>query len=269
MSAETPDGFEAVTDYVEENLQFATSHYNDSYLQRRIKSRIRRTRTDGYRDYLSLLRENDEEGRQLLEALSINVTGFFRNPEVWEGVKSILREQTDEHAAVRVWCAACADGREPYSVAMLALDDPEIDASKVSIRATDINEPVLAAAERGVYERNHTSDLDEQLRFLGHYPTYVERNGEEFSVGERVKQLVTFENHDLIRDRTTGTYELVMCRNLFIYIDPEHKRSIVDTVSGALRTDGYLVIGKAETIPKEVSDLFRVEDGRKRIYRRA
>ncbi|MEF8774682.1 MAG: CheR family methyltransferase [Halobacteriales archaeon] len=163
---EIPDGFEAVTDFVEENLAFATSHYNDSYLQRRIRSRMRRTGTDGYREYLQHLRDADEEGDKLLEALSINVTGFFRNSAVWDGIRDALRMLTDNRRTVRVWSAACADGREPYSLAMLALDDPRIDASKLSIRGTDINDRALAHAREAVYESNHTSDLDEQLQYL-------------------------------------------------------------------------------------------------------
>ena len=270
MSAEedVPDGFPAVARYVEEHLGFATSHYNDSYLQRRIQSRIRRTQTDGYRAYLRVLRQDDSEGGALLDALSINVTGFFRNPEVWDGVREILRELTDGQRSVRVWSAACADGREPYSIAMVALDDPAIDADKISIRGTDMNEQALVQAERGVYESNHTSDLDEQLQYLAHYPSYVDRTGDTFEVNDEVKRKVTFEKHDLIRDPTASRFELVVCRNLFIYIDVEFKKPVVDTISEALRPNGYFVIGKAETIPNEVGTDFDVVDGRKRIYRR-
>ncbi len=268
VEEDAPDGFAAVTSYVENHLGFATSHYNDSYLQRRIKSRMRRTRSDGYREYLRLLREDDEEGYALLDALSINVTGFFRNPEVWDGIRTVLRELTDERRAVRIWSAACADGREPYSLAMLALDDPAIDAGKVSIRGTDINERALARASEATYESNHTSDLHEQLQYLDHYRTYVDRDGDRFVVGDDVRDLVTFEKHDLIRDATATRFELVTCRNLFIYIDAEYKGPVIDTISEALQDRGYLVIGKAETIPNDAATTFEIVDGRKRIYRR-
>ncbi|PSP78129.1 chemotaxis protein CheR [Halobacteriales archaeon QS_1_68_20] len=266
---EDADGFDTVTSYVENNLGFATSHYNDSYLQRRIKSRMRRTRSEDYREYLRLLRNDDEEGYALLDALSINVTGFFRNPEVWDGIRTVLRELTDEHRAVRIWSAACADGREPYSLAMLALDDPNVDADKLSIRGTDINERALARASEAVYESNHTSDLHEQLQYLDHYQAYVERDGDQFVVDDDVKEMVTFEKHDLIRDATAARFELVTCRNLFIYIDVEYKGPVIDTISESLHGGGYLVIGKAETIPKDAATNFEVVDGRKRIYQRS
>ena len=266
MSA--PEGFDAVTTFVEANLEFATSHYNDSYLQRRIKSRMRRTDTEGYPEYLELLQEDDAEHDALLDALSINVTGFFRNPEVWDGIRDVLRELQADNRSVRVWSAACADGREPYSLSMLALDDTEIDARTVTVHGTDINERALELARRGVYESNHTSDLDEQLRYLSHYPAYVDRDGDEFTVRQQVKDRVSFATHDLIRDEVDARYELVVCRNLFIYIDPEYKTRVMDNVLEALRPGGYLVVGKAETLGKESSAAFDVVDSRKRIYQR-
>lgn len=261
------DGFDAVTRFVEQNLEFATSHYNDSYLRRRIKSRMRRTGSDDYVSYLQLLKSDADEHARLLDSLSINVTGFFRNPEVWDGIREVLRMLDDEHDSIRIWSAGCADGREPYSLAMLSLSDPEIDASKVSIVGSDINERALALAERGLYESNHTSDLDEQLAYLPHHGTHVERAGDRVRVTEDVKRLVTFEKHDLIRDEVVRRYELVVCRNLFIYIDPEYKGRVIENILGGLRSDGYLVIGKAETLPPSATDLFEIVDSRKRIYR--
>jgi chemotaxis protein methyltransferase CheR len=264
----TPEGFEAVTAFVEDNLEFATSHYNDSYLQRRIKSRMRRTGTDDYVEYLELLETDEAEHNRLLESLSINVTGFFRNPEVWDGIREVLRTLDAEHGSVRVWSAACADGREPYSLSMLAMDDAEVADRPVTVHATDINERALRLAREGVYESNHTSDLDDQLQYLSHYPTYVDRDGEQFTVTDSVKERVSFEKHDLIRDDVDARYELVVCRNLFIYIDPEFKKRVMDAGREALRPGGYLVIGKAETLPKATSEEFAVFDSRKRIYRR-
>jgi chemotaxis protein methyltransferase CheR len=263
-----PEGFEAVTTFVEENLEFATSHYNDSYLQRRIKSRMRRTETDDYVGYLDLLESDADEHARLLEALSINVTGFFRNPEVWDGIRDVLRMLSEDHRSIRVWSAACADGREPYSLSMLAMDDDRVDARMVTVHATDINDRALRLAREGAYESNHTSDLDEQLRYLSHYPTYVDRDGEQFTVGDNVRERVSFETHDLIRDDVEARYELVVCRNLFIYIDPEFKKRVMDNILDALRPGGYLVIGKAETLPQASSSEFAVFDSRKRIYER-
>lgn len=268
MSSEYDPGFEALTNYVEAELGFATSHYNDSYLDRRFSSRLRRTRTDDFEEYLQLVREDPTEQAALLDALSINVTGFFRNPDVWEGIRSVLRTLTDERERIHVWSAACADGREPYSLAMLGLDDPRTAGDTLSILATDISEPALETAREGVYESTRTIDIGTQLTFLSNYHRYVDQSGDRFRIRDPVHGMVTFERHDLINDDPKSGFDLVVCRNLFIYIDDEYKEEMLATISSSLRPGGYLVIGKAETIPPNLKSDFTILDGRMRIYQK-
>jgi chemotaxis protein methyltransferase CheR len=197
-TAGTDGAFEALLAYVEDELDFATSHYTDAYLDRRISARQRRTDADGYGEYHDVLREDPEEQAALLDALSINVTGFFRNPEMWERLRGVLRDLAAEHRRLRLWSAPCADGREPYSLAMLALDDPAIDARNVEITATDISEDALAAARRGVYETTATTDIAEELAPIDGAEQYVDRDDDCFEVRESVRDLVEFRRHDLI-----------------------------------------------------------------------
>ncbi|NUB91199.1 protein-glutamate O-methyltransferase CheR [Haloterrigena sp. SYSU A558-1] len=260
--------FDELLEFVEDELAFATSHYNDSYLDRRVSSRMRRTQSETYATYLETLRDDPEEQTALLEAMSINVTGFFRNPDVWDGIREVLQRLTATNETVRVWSAACADGREPYSVAMLAHDDPEIDESSVSILGTDISEPALETARSGVYEESRTVDLADQLGYLNDYDAYVERDDRTFRIDPAVKRNVTFACHDLINDDPKTGFDLVICRNLFIYIDNEYKQSMLATIAQSLRQQGYLVIGKAETIPPNLKSAFTVRDARLRIYHR-
>ena len=264
----TDEGFDALLAYVENELAFATSHYNDSYLDRRISSRMRRTHSETYTEYLETLRTDPDEQTALLEALSINVTGFFRNPDVWSGIREVLQSLSDANDTVRVWSAACADGRETYSVAMLAHDDPHIDESAVTILGTDISDPALETAKSGVYEATRTIDLDEQLGFLDDYTRYVDRDNNTFQLKDDVKRNVTFERHDLINDEPKTGFDLVICRNLFIYIDNEYKQSMLRTIARSIRRNGVLVIGKAETIPPTLKSAFTVRDSRLRIYHR-
>jgi chemotaxis protein methyltransferase CheR len=116
------DAFDELLAFVESSLSFATSSYNRSYLDRRISARMRRRDVEEYGVYQKLLRADGEEREALLNALSVNVTSFFRNPEVWEGLREIIAE-LNEGRRTRIWSAACSDGREAYSAAMLALDD--------------------------------------------------------------------------------------------------------------------------------------------------
>src|SRR6056297_1457290 len=126
MSAENRQ-FQRLLGFIESEMDFESGFYNDAYLDRRITARMRRTDTDSYRQYKQLLSRETDEREALLDSLSINVTGFFRNPEAWEALRPVLRELTENNRRVRIWSAPCADGREPYSLAMLALDDRKIN----------------------------------------------------------------------------------------------------------------------------------------------
>ena len=267
MSPES-ESFERLLEYVESELGFATSYYDDSYLDRRVSSRMRRTDTEAYDEYHDLLRTDESEQAALLDAFSVNVTSFFRNPEVWEEVRSVLRTLSAERDRVRLWSAACSDGREPYSLSMLALDDPEVDDERVEIIATDIDREILAAARQGVYRNTRTTDIGEQLASLDEYERYVERDDDQFAVTDSVKDLVSFERHDLINGDPKSDFDLVVCRNLFIYIDAEHKLPILETVSKSLSERGYLVIGKTETLPEKLKPAFEPTARRLRVYRK-
>lgn len=264
----TEDAFSRLLAFVEEELAFATSHYNDSYLDRRVSSRMRRTGCESYEAYFERLRDEPDEQRALLDAMSINVTGFFRNPDVWDGIRDVLRTLSAANERVHVWSAACADGREPYSLSMLAHDDPRIDESAVHVVATDISESALETARNGVYEESRTVDLGDQLEYLSGYRRYVEPDGGTYRIRDPVKRNVSFERHDLINGEAKSGFDLVICRNLFIYIDNEYKREMLGTIARSLRREGYLVIGKAETIPPNLKSAFTVRDSRLRIYRR-
>ena len=137
------EAFEQLLDHLSAELDFESSYYNESYLDRRISARMRRRGVDSYDEYLDLVRSDPEEPTALLDSLSINVTSFYRNPEAWEPIREALREVTAGHGRTTVWSAPCSDGREPYSLAMLALDDDEIRTRRLDIVGTDINADVL------------------------------------------------------------------------------------------------------------------------------
>lgn len=258
--------FDELLEYVESSLSFATSVYNRAYLDRRVSARMRRRGIDDYDAYRSLLREDEEEREALLNALSVNVTSFFRNPEVWDGLREVLAELSGGRRT-RVWSAACSDGREAYSAAMLALDDDRIDADRVEILGTDIKPEILRAARRGEYHASETNDLESQLEPLADSDRYVERDGDAFRVTDEVRDLVSFREHDLVQEEPPRTFDLVICRNLFIYINTGAKRAIFETLGSAVRPGGYLTIGMTETVPRSVRDRYEPVEKRLRIYR--
>lgn len=261
--------FDDVLQFIEDELGFSTSHYNPSYLDRRISARIRRrSGADDYREYLGILEEDEAEHEALLDSLSINVTSFYRNPEMWERLRPILRELTEDQRTVRVWSAPCSDGREPYSVAMLAIDDRETNKDRLSILGTDISTDALTAARTGEYETTRTTDIESELELLDDYSAYVDQDDNQFTVKREVRSMVEFDRHDLINDDPPGSFDLVMSRNLLIYIAPEYKEPIVDTLVQSLRPEGYLVTGMTETLPPSYRSTFEAVDKSSRIHRK-
>jgi chemotaxis protein methyltransferase CheR len=188
---------------------------------------------------------------------------------MWTSLRPVLRTLTAERRQVRAWSAPCADGREPYSMAMLAHDDEDIGARRLSITGTDIDQEALAAARRGVYETTRTTDIGEELALLSDAHTYVDQEGDQFRVRDRIKQMVDFERHDLIRDGAKAGFDLVLCRNLLIYIDTAYKQEIFDTITDSIRPGGYLVIGMTESLPAASRKVFDPVDKRRRIYQKA
>jgi chemotaxis protein methyltransferase CheR len=269
MNSTRGRAFETLLEYIESEMEFESGFYNESYLDRRISARMRRVDIDDYRAYKRLLERDGDERESLLDSLSINVTGFFRNPDAWESLRGVLGTLTSDNRTVRIWSAPCADGREPYSLAMLALDDPDIDERAVDILGTDINADILSEARRGRYEASKTTDIEAELEPLEEYGAYIDRDADCFTVRERVKDLVEFERHDLIRGADKRNFDLVLCRNLLIYIDTDYKVPIFETITGSLRDRGYLMIGMTETLPHEFRDRYEPVEKKHRIYRNA
>ena len=263
------DGLRRVIDFVEDAVPFEPGYYNEAYLGRRVAARMQRRNADDHDAYRQILERDDDEREALLDALTVNVTGFFRDPDMWADLRPVLRELSEENgrSGVDVWSAPCADGREPYSLSMLADDDPEVDERRVRITAIDISEEALAAARAGVYETTRTTDIEEELAPLSDPAAYVEQEGDVFRVRESVQSRIEFEQYDLVRDGPTADMDLVFCRNLLIYIDTEYKGRLFETLRDSLRPGGYLVLGKTETVPPGMREAFEPVEKRSRIYR--
>ncbi len=267
MTGET--AFEGVLRQIGDSVPFEPGYYNESYLDRRITARMRRRGTESHAEYERILREDADERQALMDALTINVTGFFRNPKMWEVLREVLRDLTADKRRVRVWSAPCADGREPYSLAMLACDDDRIDEGRLKILGSDISEEALANARDGVYHTTRTTDIAEELDPLSDPERLVDRDGDAFRVRSMARRLVEFETHDLIRDGARGPFDVILCRNLLIYIDVDHKSPLFDTLEESLGDGGVLVVGMTESVPPNRSDSYEPIDKRRRVFRRA
>lgn len=267
MSHGEARAFARLRSFLERELDFEAGSYDDAYLERRIGARMRRVGAESYGAYRRRLADAPAERAALLDSLSITVTGFFRNPAAWERLADVLADLTDRRRHVRIWSTPCADGREPYSVAMLAMDTGAVAHQRVEVLGTDINPDALEVARAGRYEASRTTDVAEELAPLSNYRRYVERHGDVFTVRPMVRDVVEFERHDLIRGEPIGEFDLVLCRNLLIYVDAAAKEPVLETVERSLRPGGYLMVGMTETLPSAARKRFEPAAKNHRIYR--
>ncbi len=262
--------FEELTRKISLERGFGCASYKEKCLRRRIAVRMRARGVHTYGDYARILDVDTEEYERLLDVLTINVTKLFRNWDVYASVAAnvipVLWHRNTP--SIRVWSAGCSAGQEPYSIAVLfhryaAMNGMLPQIGRVHVLGTDIDRQSLAAAERGQFDASDFSDTPDELRSRYFSST------SPFTVAAGVRSLVRVERRDLLGDPApAGTFELIVCRNVLIYFDRETQEQMFEKFYEALAPDGFLVLGKVETILGPIRSRFAPVDSRERIFRR-
>lgn len=251
------------------NFQF----YKKSTLTRRIDRRLGLGlgQFNSYAEYAEHLRANPGELNELFYDLLIGVTEFFRDPEAWDELRRLVVEpmvaaRTDDET-IRVWVAGCATGEEAYSIAIIFLDELRLQRKScmVQVFASDINDGALEIARAGLYPKSIATNVPK--RYLARYFTEI-AGDYQYAVNKVVRESVTFARQNLIGDPPFSKLDLVCCRNLLIYLESEIQQRTIAVFHFALRSGGYLFLGTAETIGRQV-DLFLPLSKRWRIYSRS
>lgn len=252
---------------LKEQQGFILDGYKNLCVKRRIAARIRAVAEVDPDRYVELLAADTHEQEKLLTALSVHVSHFFRNPSTYRVLeKTVLPELAErsrrQGGKLRIWSLACANGEEPYSVALLCRKLLS-HLDRVSIIGTDLSAAAIQRAKQGCYEANRLQEVAEEdlQRF------FVSR-GERYCLVDEVKQLVRFFRHDILSDQPFYRADLILCRNLLIYFSRAQQKQVLRLLAAALPTDGYLVLGRAETMVSGCRDLFSCIDPAERIYRR-
>lgn len=216
--------------------------YKEPQLKRRIESLMQTVHVKCYDEYWKLLVSAPEQWQKFVDKITINVSEFFRNPEIFQKLeKEVLPDLIKKKGALKIWSAACADGPEPYSMAMILKEiNPTL---RHRIEATDVDEGALAAAKRGVYgSRGVQSVSPERLK------RYFRREGDVYILNEEIKSMVIFRRHDLLNDPYGSNYDLILCRNVMIYFTAEVQDRLYRKFYQALNPGGVLLIGATENI---------------------
>jgi two-component system CheB/CheR fusion protein len=254
-----------------EVLRARTRHdfagYRKPTLLRRVQRRMSLMACETLSDYGAVLRENPEEVTSLSNDLMINVTGFFRDPEAWEALRTsviapLIASRTGDQP-LRAWVTACASGEEPYTLAMIIAEEMRgRDRIEVKIFATDTADRSLALARAGVYPAGIEADITpERLE------RFFEKDEHTYRVRKEIRDMVVFAPQDVLRDPPFSRVDLCTCRNLLIYLEPETQRRVLALLHFALRDGAYLFLGNTESYSGS-EHLFELISKRWRIYRR-
>ena len=241
------------------------SYYKRATIVRRVSRRMQINAVEGLSDYLSFLRTHPGECGALLQDLLISVTNFFRDRDAFAALEAhipqIFKNKTPSDT-VRVWAPACASGEEAYSLAMLVVEHARtLDAPPpIQIFGCDLDDSAVQLARAGVYPETIAADVSEER--LRRFFTKEHRG---YRVRREVREMVLFASHDLLRDAPFSRMDLISCRNLLIYLNPEAQKRVLDIFHFALKPHGLLLLGSSEAVD-EGSALFAALDKKHRIY---
>lgn len=243
--------------------------YKRATLSRRVHRRMGLARIERLADYLALLHDDPDEVVSLGKDLMINVTAFFRDAEAWDAldreVITPLVESADAHQAIRVWVPACSTGEEAYTIAMLLAERSTASEKQLGIKifATDVADHHVSAARKATFPGSMVESLSSER--LARFFDKIDDN--YYRIKPEIRETVLFAPQNLLHDPPYSRMDIISCRNLLIYLEPEAQEKVLSLAHFALREGGFLFLGNAETVGQR-GHLFTTISKRWRIYRR-
>ena len=249
-SSDDRAALEAVVALLHEHRRHDLSDYKMSTLRRRVQRRMGVHGIATTAGYAAFAKQNPHELDMLFKEVLIGVTSFFRDPAVWQELRSevmpVLVSRAAEGAKLRAWVVGCSTGEEAYSVAMIFLEVadslPGLPRT-MQVFASDLSADAIAAARKGYYPRSIAAEVGEERLARFFVP-----QGEGYRVDKRVREMVLFAQHDVILDPPFTRLDLLSCRNLLIYFDARLQRRLLPLFTYSLLPGGALLLGTSESL---------------------
>ncbi|TXD85227.1 PAS domain S-box protein [Subsaximicrobium wynnwilliamsii] len=264
--------FEQIISQLRQSSGVDFTHYKDPTLRRRIARRLAIAKEKNMADYLKFLRSDKDEQDALFQDMLIPVTSFFRDPKTFQALTetvfpSILKHKNPD-APIRMWIAGCSTGEEVYSIAIClqeflgANSDSYRDRTKIQIFASDISEKAIKKARAGIYTTADVEGLS-----ASQLETYFTKNNGGYEVSKSIRDMCVIAPHNFLKDPPFAKIDLICCRNVLIYMDSFLQQKAFATFHYALKENGFLLLGKSESVGAS-SDLFAQVVKKEKIYSR-
>ncbi|MCP4537371.1 MAG: PAS domain-containing protein [Chloroflexi bacterium] len=267
---ETTDSLQKIFILLRAQTGHDFSYYKQNTIRRRIERRMAVNQIERLNDYVRYLQQNPLEVETLFREILIGVTNFFRDPEAFEMLEetvlpSLLEKRPPDHA-VRIWIPGCSTGEEAYSITMLLreqMDTLRID-HKVQVFATDIDGDAIEKARAGIYPDGIVADVSPErlARFF-----VQDEDGNTYQIKKSIRDMVVFAEQNVIDDPPFSKMDLISCRNLLIYLQPQLQKRVLPLFHYSLKANGVLFLGNSESVGEFV-DLFGTIDRKWKLYRR-
>jgi len=250
-----PEEFRQLRDFVYQHCGLNFTEDSKYLLEKRLGRRLQQHNLKSFKDYYYFLRYNpnkDQELSEVIDQLTTNETYFFREDfqlrTFVEDILPELRRRKEEQGkqSLRIWSAGCSSGEEPYTIAMLLLDQPWLRSWKVEVIGTDISHRVLQMARQGVYGDASFRNTDDRQKSR----FFTEQEG-KFRVKDEVRNLVTISHLNLFdsaRIALLGKMDVIFCRNVIIYFDQAGKKNVIESFFQRLEPEGFLLLGHSESL---------------------
>src|SRR5262249_15200612 len=267
--AEAPDQLHRVLALLKARTKHDFHCYRKRMLMRRVERRMGLNHIEDLSSYLEHLRHNSEEVSRLVKDLLISVTSFFRDPEAFRALEvnaiAPLVEATESDELIRVWVPGCATGEEAYSIGMLLMEQLERGQKtcRFQIFATDVDEDAMQAARHGLFPESIVADLSPE-RLAKFFTKYDEQT---YQINKQLRESVVFAVQNLITDAPFSKLDLISCRNLLIYLEPDIQQKVISLLHYSLNEGGFLFLGPSDAIGRH-SDLFETVSKKWRIFKR-
>ena len=262
---EMAENYEQILNAINRYSNIDFSWYKPNTILRRIERRIAINKLHSTDEYLDFLLSSDEEKELLSHDILIGVTSFFRDEEAFKHLgEKVLAPLIKEKKSIRLWSIACSTGEEAYSLAILICEYMDFLRVNTDVKlfATDVDADSIAFAQKGIYPESLISNLDEKL-----VEKYFDKYDYGYVISDRIRKMIIFAHHNIFKDAPFSKLDLIVCRNMFIYVKPDMQQRAIASFYYLLNPDGYLFLGSSESLG-DLDEAYTPIDKKWKIYQK-
>lgn len=253
----TTEEFEKIRKFVKNRVGISLSDQKATMVKGRLNKRLLELGMESFDEYYRFISsiQGDAEITNFINAISTNVTSFFRSPQHWQYLKENLDNifYTKKEKKLRIWSAACSSGEEPYSICMFLKENlRDYHNWDIKILATDISQKALSKAIKAEYEHR---DVEQMASWM--IAKYFDKQAGSYRIKQEIKSNVLFRSFNLVNDDFSifkNGFDIIFCRNVMIYFDMQTRKSLITRFHGLLPKDGLLVLGDSEAITENKAE---------------